>query len=229
MSAANPLPPAELITKAQQGSKAAMSRLIGLSMWIVTAQVRKWAQVMPDEDRDDLTQVALAGAARKGLCLGGLMRAIETYDATKGNNFWTHCTTWVIAEMRRTYAAKQREARRMPGFAVEVQLHDAHNGSKGHDSTERLAEGNNGRVGHDAVQLPSPDDPEATVAARESLEKLSRMPQRLRTALAMRVGEEEFADIGEELGVSREWARSLYRKAQRHARLAVLGPRMARK
>ncbi len=220
MSAAHPLPSLELIAKAQAGNKLAINKLIAAAMWIVTAQVRRWARIMPDEDKEDLQQIALAGAAQAGKQLGGLMRAIQTFDRDKGNNFWTHCTTWVTAELQRTHASRKSEHRRMPGYRVEVELHDSHNGGR------RGAKDRDGEEGStpDPVQLAAPDNPEAQADARMQLAKLSRMPHRMRMALAMRVSEQEFADIGEELGVSREWARRIYQRSLGMARLALSGP-----
>lgn len=214
-----PPPRAETIIKAQAGDKLAINSLIRMSMWIVDAQVRRWALLIPDESPEDLTQMALAGSAASGHQFGGVMRAIQTYNAEKGNSFWTHVTTWVLAELRRTYAAKQREGKKMPGYGVEAQLHDKSN----LEISEPAATGHTHMPY--AVQLPAPDDPEAAAEARMQLAKLSRLPDKMRMALAMRVSEAEFTEMGEAFGVSRQYATRVYRRALSMARLALQGPR----
>ena len=65
-------------------------------MWIATARVKRW----PEFDHDDLMQVALAGATG-GEKFGGVMRAIETHDAARGANFWSHVTRCVDSALWR--------------------------------------------------------------------------------------------------------------------------------
>lgn len=170
-----PLPAPELIAAAQAGDRRAIDRLVRASMWIVTARVKRWPEAY---DRDDLVQVALAGASVRSDTFGGVMRAIETYDPTRGANFWSHVTKCVDSALRRYVEHMRHPMLRAPCV----------------DLSEAPA---------------APHNPEAETSARQRLWKLRGLPSR---QLAVLVGWGEgktFAEIGTELGISRESARKL--------------------
>lgn len=112
-----PLPPLELIRAAQAGDRQSIDRLVRSSMWIVLARSKRYLR--EGVEHDDLIQVALAGAAVNSDMFGGVLRAIETFDPTRGSNFWSHVTAWVESALGRYH-----EVEHHPMLRSRVELSD---------------------------------------------------------------------------------------------------------
>ena len=116
-----PMPRTELealILAAQGGDIRARDRVLMQTLRLVTLEVHRYARRYQCTDAiDDLTQVACVGAsdggapakgtARASGCTGGVLRAIETFDASRGRAWATWATQWIRAEIRSWLATSQ--------------------------------------------------------------------------------------------------------------------------
>jgi DNA-directed RNA polymerase sigma subunit (sigma70/sigma32) len=92
------------VAAAQAGDIAARNRVIAHNMRLVVKHAHAFAQRVGRMDLlDDLVQAASIGdeSASGATRRGGILRAIETYDASHGTKFSTHARSWILLEIRR--------------------------------------------------------------------------------------------------------------------------------
>jgi RNA polymerase sigma factor (sigma-70 family) len=197
-------------------------------MWIVEAQAKRAKR---PEIFDDLVQVGLSG----GLEDQGLLRAIRTYDATKGANFWTHATVWIWGAIRREVATREsdtlagRRKRKRLRARAAGRLHIA----LGREPTDDELDGAVGvepralsnHLGKACTEhSKAASDPGMSdgmgessmvraLLGRQAIELLAVLPEIERKAVKLHLLDgKPLADVGTVLGVSREWARHHVKK-----------------
>jgi RNA polymerase sigma factor, sigma-70 family len=153
-------------------------------------------------DYEDLLQLARLGA----------LRAIRTFDASKGANLATYIAVAVRSELSRHFSGLKRRKRLCPGPLLSL------NDPIGEDEEEEL---------EDTVADEREDVAGSVVAGvvvETILETITK--PRARKALELRILGATLEETGEALGVTRERARQLEMKALqeiRRSRLARAG------
>lgn len=200
-------PDTALLVAARKGDKAAQLRVIALTMWIVKARVRKWVQ----GDPEDLTQIALAGNTSSSANLGGLMRAIETFDPYKGASFWNHATTWIDKALRENH----RDSKRKMRDGVTVSLTDYEAGRECRASMPALSS----RVRTELdTAMNEPPRADEIVTAHEQLDRLRALsPSELELAAALVRGE-TYESIAARMGIDARKVQRLVHAMRRKVR-----------
>lgn len=272
--ASKPIPPEELhalINTAQRGA-AATAELASVSDPIVASTLRGWVRQGIEarnrvvaanmrlvtkiaapmaraagvlEELEDLVQAGVIGARGTG----GLMRAIEKFDTTRGKRFSTYATFWIrlavqdslnellggvlrggaqkrSAKARKVAADLEEELGRHPDDR-EIRARCALLGVEipSDRTLEHSTHGANAQR-TEADALEDPDGLEATLEAREaSRAALASLEPRELEALKLfgRPGEPyTMQQIGTHLGLSKEMARLVVRSALEKAGRAML-------
>lgn len=125
-------------------------------------------------------------------CLG-LMRAVETYDPSKGVKFITYAANCVFMEMKHQRWDRRRRMMRKDGFP-------------------KLTEH---RIGHNAPEpvQPKPDFQIDSSVLEMLPEALRHLDEQERTIIQMRLEGRLLREIGEELGFSKQRAEQVMKRA----------------
>jgi RNA polymerase sigma factor (sigma-70 family) len=207
---------AHLWRKMSRGDEQARDEFIRAHIWLVVFQAQRMTHRVPSRHRDDM----VAAACFAGVV--GLYHSLLRFDQTRGLKFSTYARDWIRqriqrelkieSELIRIPAWRGKEKLRFVSTTAPMGAHDA-------DDADRSA----------FMQLESPTpEPHAIAQARETRDRiecaLTRLTPRERQVVRLRYGldapAQSIAEIGATLGISRQRADQLERKAL--AKMAVM-------
>jgi RNA polymerase sigma factor (sigma-70 family) len=242
------VPASELLEAAKGGDRKAQNAIVQATMWVVDAQVKR---VRRPQLRDDLTQAALVGSTGEGGLMGALKawnpdagaswwtHATHWIEGAIRRALATELSTEGLAtrrEFSRLVSKRRAKLRKELGREPDAEeLHAATGrnplvgsldvlGADGHSSDRRQAADGASRARgvflSDGMNVGRAAD---VVAARELVEQ---MPDLLteREAYVVRahaIDGRTFLEIGEEMGLSREWARHHFQLGAKRLRAAL--------
>jgi RNA polymerase sporulation-specific sigma factor len=100
----------EILQKAIKGDAQSVTRIIEQYTPLVHKIVNKYAWMSPQHSRDDLVQEGLLG----------IIKAIETFDITRGFRFMT----WVYPQVRGAVQGVARKENRIPKYSISLEQSD---------------------------------------------------------------------------------------------------------
>jgi RNA polymerase primary sigma factor/RNA polymerase sigma factor len=174
----------EQVERLYDEAVAAKNRIIRANLRLVVSIAKRYAS-----DSDELFELISEGNE-------SLMRAVEKFDYTRGFKFSTYATWAIKNNYTRNYGTEMKYRSRFPTAPAEVLI----------DEPERRSD--------PLVQLRDQQDRKAQVG-----KLLVRLPDRERQIIVSRFGlapgeePKTLAEIGADLGVSKERVRQLLRRA----------------
>lgn len=100
----------ELLTKAIKGDARSITAIVEQYTPLVHKIVNKYAWMSPKHSRDDLVQEGLLG----------IVKAIETFDLSRGTRFMT----WVYPQVRGAVQGVARKENRQPKYPLSLEQSD---------------------------------------------------------------------------------------------------------
>lgn len=100
----------DILLKAIKGDSRSITRIVQQYTPLVHKIVNKYAWMSPSHSREDLVQEGLMG----------IVKAIETFDLTRGNKFMT----WVYPQVRGAVQGLARKENRLPKYPLSLEQSD---------------------------------------------------------------------------------------------------------